>query len=140
MSCGGWQAVSFASRYPSYVSFLYLDAPLLSFFGLCEPYQTNWIEEHKAARSYQTPGERFADNDLPIHRLKTLTDNRLPVALVYGGVDKVVEPKLNAEALLDYYTVQGTPIKVWYKPECDHHPHVAVNLDEVMDYIEANEL
>ena len=140
MSCGGWQAVSFASRYPSYVSFLYLDAPLLSFFGLCEPYLTDWIDEHKRARGYKTAGERFVDNDLPIHRLHTLTENRLPVALVYGGADRVVDPKRNAEALLDYYTLQNAPIKVWYKPACDHHPPVAVNLEEVMDYIEANEL
>ncbi|MBQ9773590.1 MAG: hypothetical protein IJW30_02900 [Clostridia bacterium] len=140
MSCGGWHAVSFASLYPSYVSFLYLDAPLLSFFGLCEPYLTDWIEEHKRARGYQTSGERFVDNNLPIHRLPVLTENRLPVALVYGGVDKVVDPRFNAEALLEYYQLREVPIKVWYKPECDHHPHVAVNLEEVMDYIEAQEI
>lgn len=140
MSCGGWEAVAFAALYPSYVSLLYLDAPLLSFFGLCEPYFTDWIEEHKRARGYQTAGERLVDNTLPIHRLGVLTDNRLPVALVYGGVDKVVEPKFNAEAVKDFYELKGAPIKVWYKPDCDHHPHVAVNLEEVMDYIEAEEL
>lgn len=140
MSCGGWEAVAFASLYPSYISLLYLDAPLLSFFGLCEPYRTDWIEEHKKARGYATAGERFVDNDLPIHRLGKLTDNRLPVALVYGGADKVVDPVLNAEALLDWYKLHNAPIKVWCKPECDHHPHVAVNLEEVMDYIAENEL
>ena len=140
MSCGGWEAVAFAALYPSYVSLLYLDAPLLSFYGLCEPYQTQWIEEHRRARGYVLPGLRFTDTTLPIYRLKTLTDNRLPVALVYGGADKVVEPKLNAEALRDFYEAEGAPIKVWCKPECDHHPHVAVNLEEVMNYIAANEL
>ena len=140
MSCGGWEAVAFAALYPSYVSLLYLDAPLLSFYGLCEPFQTQWIEEHRRARGYALPGLRFTDTTLPIYRLKTLTDNRLPVALVYGGADKVVEPKFNAEALRDFYETQGAPIKVWYKPECDHHPHVAVDLEEVMNYIEATEL
>ena len=140
MSCGGWHAVSFASRYPAYVSLLYLDAPLLSFFGLCEPYLTDWIEEHKRAKGYTVAGERFVDNDQPLHRLKVLTDNRLPVALVWGGADQVVKPQWNAEVVLDYYQKQNAPIKTWYKPECDHHPHVAVNLEEVMDYIEANEL
>lgn len=140
MSCGGWHAVSFASRYPSYVSFLYLDAPLLSFFGLCEPYRTDWIAEYSKARGYQGVGESLADNDLPIHRLKVLTDNRLPIALVYGGKDTTVDPHLNAEALLDYYRSHGAPIKAWYKPDCDHHPHVAVDLDEVMDYIASCEL
>ena len=140
MSCGGWEAVAFAALYPSYVSLLYLDAPLLSFYGLCEPYQTQWIEEHRRARGYVLPGLRFTDTTLPIYRLKTLTDNRLPVALVYGGADKVVEPKLNAEALRDFYEAEGAPIKVWCKPECDHHPHVAVNLEEVMNYIATNEL
>ena len=140
MSCGGWEAVAFASLYPSYVSHLYLDAPLLSFFGLCEPYFTDWIEEHRLARGYRTSGERVLDTSLPIYRLKTLTDNHLPVALVYGGADKVVSPRLNAEVLRDFYEAEGAPIKVWYKPDCDHHPHVAVNLEEVMDYVEATEI
>ena len=140
MSCGGWEAVAFAALYPSYVSLLYLDAPLLSFFGLCEPYFTNWIDEHKLARGYKTAGERLVDNTLPIHRLGVLTDNRLPVALVYGGADKTVDPKLNAEAVIDWYTLHKAPIKVWYKPDCEHHPHVAVDLEEVMDYIAENEL
>ena len=140
MSCGGWQAVHFASMYPSYVSLLYLDAPLLSFFGLEDSYLINWLDEHKRARGFVTSAERFTANDLPIHRLGTLTQNHLPVALVYGAKDTVVKPLPNALALKEFYEWQGVPIKTWCKPECDHHPHVAVDLEEVMDYIEANEL
>ena len=140
MSCGGWEAVAFAALYPTYISHLYLDAPLLSFFGLCEPYFTDWIEEHHRARGYAAPGLRVTDSTLPIFRLKALTDNRLPVSLVYGGADTVVDPKFNAEALRDFYEVEGAPIKVWCKPDCDHHPHVAVNLEEVMEHIAATEL
>ena len=34
MSAGGFQSIMFASRYPEKVSFLYLDAPLLTFFSV----------------------------------------------------------------------------------------------------------
>ncbi len=140
MSCGGWEAVAFAALYPSYVSLLYLDAPLLSFFGLEDEYVYDWIEEHKQACGFSTGAERFICNELPIHRLPILADNHLPIALVYGGKDTVVKPLPNALAVKEYYEWRGAPIKTWCKPECDHHPHVAVDLEEVMDYIAANEL
>ncbi|MBQ7335952.1 MAG: hypothetical protein IJW92_05730 [Clostridia bacterium] len=140
MSCGGWQAVQFASMYPSYVSHLYLDAPLLSFFGLTEEWLDKFEPEYNRFRGFQTSAERFIVNDLPVHRLKVLTDNRLPVSLVYGGKDTVVDPKKNAAVVKEFYQLQNAPIRVWYKPECDHHPHVAVNLEEVMDYIAQTEI
>lgn len=140
MSCGGWEAVAFAALYPAYVSLLYLDAPLLSFYGLEQPYRTDWIGEYGRARGYTSVAERFMDTALPIYQLKTLTENRLPVALVYGAKDKTVSPEFNAEVVKAFYEKEEAPIRVWCKPECDHHPHVAVDLEEVMDYIAAESL
>lgn len=143
MSCGGFHAVCFASRYPSYVSLLYLDAPLLSFYGLTEIEKRkdeHWFEEQKAAYGYTTRAELYVNNDQPIHRLKILTDNRIPVALVYGGADSIVDPFSNAEVLKEYYISHEAPIKVWYKPECDHHPHGPENTLDVIEYIRANAL
>lgn len=139
MSYGGYQAVCFASRFPAYVSLLYLDAPLLCLHG--EPGGTNnrWVKEQMDALGYTDPSELYVNNDQPIHRLKVLTDNRLPVALVYGDADTVVDPVRNAQVVEGYYKLHNVPIRVWVKPGCDHHPHVAVNLDEVIDFIEKNE-
>ena len=142
MSCGGLHAVCFASRYPSYVSLLYLDAPLISFTGWSAENRDNevWFREQTAAYGFKTKAEIRVYNDQPIHRLKTLTDNNLPVVLVYGDADKIVDPKENAELIKEYYELKGAPIGVWRKEGCDHHPHGPVDNQEVIDFIEKNEL
>ena len=142
MSCGGFHAVCFASRYPTYVSLLYLDAPLLSFCGWTDGFDgyEKWQNEQITAYNFRSKAEIYTHNDQPIHRLKTLTDNRIPVALVYGGADKVVDPKSNAEALADFYRLEGAPIKVWYKPDCDHHPHGLYDPTEVIEYVKKSAL
>ncbi|MBR2474480.1 MAG: alpha/beta fold hydrolase [Clostridia bacterium] len=140
MSCGGFHAVNFASRYPSYVSALYLDAPLLSFYGWHDSFseleRQVWREEQKKAYGFRTDAELLVYNDQPINRLRTLTENKIPVALVYGGIDLVVDCKKNAEMLIQYYAIQRAPIKAWCKPECDHHPHGFEDNSELISYIE----
>lgn len=142
MSCGGFHAVNFASRYPSYVSLLYLDAPLLSFRGWSKEFENQacWISEQKEAYGFTTEKEIEEYTDLPINRLSVLTDNKIPVALVYGGADTIVSPELNAEKLLEYYEAHDAPIKAWCKPNCDHHPHGPNDISEVVDYIEKTRL
>ena len=142
MSCGGLHAVCYASRYPSYVSLLYLDAPLLSFCGWSHENANNsqWSKEQMIAYGFKTEAEIRVYNDQPIHRLKTLTDNNIPVALVYGGADKIVDPKENAQTLEEYYNLKGAPIKVWCKPDCDHHPHGLEDNAELIEYIEKTAL
>ena len=142
MSCGGFHAVCFASRYPDYVSLLYLDAPLLSFYGWTEGFDgyEKWQNEQITAYGFRSKAEIYTHNDQPIHRLKTLTENRLPVALVYGGADKVVDPKANSEVVADFYRLENAPIKVWYKPDCDHHPHGLEDNSELIEFIDKNAL
>ena len=137
MSCGGFHAVCFASRYPDYVSLLYLDAPLLSFYGWTDGFEgyEKWQNEQITAYGFRSKAEIYTHNDQPIHRLKTLTENRLPVALVYGGADKVVDPKANSEVVADFYRLENAPFKVWYKPDCDHHPHGLEDSAEIIEYI-----
>ncbi|MBQ9116328.1 MAG: hypothetical protein IJY04_04845 [Clostridia bacterium] len=142
MSCGGFHAVNFASRYPSYVSLLYLDAPLLSFCGWTDGFEggDGWAREQMNAYGFSSRSEIYVHSDQPIHRLGVLAENMLPVALVYGGSDKCVDPFSNAEMLADYYKLKGAPIKVWYKPLCDHHPHGPESTAEVIEYIKSAEL
>ena len=140
MSCGGYHAVNFASRYPAYVSVLYLDAPLLAFDAWHDSFpeddRQRWRAEQMLAYGFTDKSELFVYNDCPIKRLKTLTDNKIPVALVYGGSDTVVDPKKNAEPLIAYYKLNNSPIEIWCKPDCDHHPHGLEDSSEVIKYIE----
>ena len=145
MSCGGFHAVNFASLYPELQSFLYLDAPLLSFlsypYGMGEVARNEQvIEEITRAYGFDLP-HALAYNRQPIHRLQALTDARLPVALVYGDADQRVSCRENALILKEFYEKAGAPIRTWCKPGCDHHPHGPIGfMDEVIDYIEANML
>lgn len=147
MSCGGFHAVSFASRYPAYVSLLYLDAPLLRFNGwsdvFSEEQRAGWQKEQMAAYGFSLPEETVTYPDQPIYRLKPICDNRLPVALVYGDADTVVDPKTNAEALYAVCKASGVPIAVWKKEECNHHPHGPIGkqmTDEIIAFIRENAL
>ncbi len=141
MSCGGFHAVSFASRYPEYISFLYLDAPLLTFFSTAdlrhehEAKTVRWPEVQKAW-GFATYAEAYAYNDQPIHRLEALAKNRLPVGLVYGNSDEVVPCFENAELLAEFYESRDLPIRVWKRPCYGHHPHGLADPRELLDYIE----
>ena len=141
MSCGGLHAVAFASRYPDYVSFLYLDAPLLSFFSIAQHLHAQsalgvrWPEIQKAW-GFSTYAEAFSYHDQPIHRLATLVEHRLPIGLVYGKLDDCVPPHENAEILREYYAAAGAPIKAWCRPLYGHHPHGLTDPTPLLDYIE----
>ena len=141
MSCGGLHAVSFASRYPDYISFLYLDAPLLSFFSIAdhrhhhEVTEVRWPEVQKAW-GFSTYAEAYAYHDQPIHRLGTLAEHRLPVGLVFGMADEIVPPHENAEILAELYESRKAPIRVWRRACYGHHPHGLENPRELLDYID----
>ena len=141
MSCGGFHAVCFASRYPEYISFLYIDAPLLTFFSMAphrrahEAMQVRWPEVERAW-GFKTYGEAYAYNDQPIHRIGALIAHKLPVGLVYGLSDEVVPSFENAEILREMYEAAGTPIKSWARPAYGHHPHGLDNPAELLAYIE----
>ena len=141
MSCGGFHAVCFASRYPDYISFLYVDAPLLSFFSTApqriahEIKEVRWPEVERAW-GFSSYGEAYAYNDQPIHRIGTLIKHKLPVGLVYGGSDEVVPAYENAEILRDMYEKAGAPIKSWFRSAYGHHPHGLDDPTELLNYIE----
>ena len=141
MSCGGFHAVCFASRYPEKVSFLYLDAPLLTFFSTApqrlatEAKSVRWPEVERAW-GFKTYGEAYAYNDQPVHRIPQLIANRLPVGLVYGLSDEVVPPVENAEILREMYEAAGAPIKSWARFAYGHHPHGLDKPEDLLAYIE----
>ena len=145
MSCGGFHSVSFASRYPDYISFLYLDAPLLSFFSVAphrrahEVLDVRWPEVERAW-GFRTYAEAYAYPDQPIHRLATLTAHRLPVGLVYGGADEVVPCFENAEILIGYYRAAEAPLRIWCRPAFGHHPHGLEDPRPLLEFIEETAL
>ena len=146
MSCGGLIAVNFASRYPEYVSFLYLDAPVMNLlscpmgFG-CGTSLGNgggWKEVEEAYGFTLTDLINYREH--PMDRLDVLTDNNLPCALVYGDSDDVVPYTENGIHAVNHYRNKGKPIFVYGKLGCGHHPHGMEDPAELVRYIMENEL
>ena len=143
MSCGGFHAVNFASRYPDYVSLMYLDAPLLSFLSLpmgggAVPRSYDVFAEITEAYGFDW-AHALAYNEQPVHRLPKVIASKIPVALVYGDADDTVNCQENALILLEMYEAAGVPIKAWAKAGCNHHPHGPLQyMDEVIAFIEEN--
>lgn len=116
MSWGGFFATRYAARYPKNVSKIYLDCPFLNLGGCCQqldigPWATNvsgcWID----------------DKRMPINLARELADAKIPILLVYGGADNVLDPRLNSEIFIPRFKAAGGNLKVIYRESYGHHPH-----------------
>jgi len=145
MSCGGICSVNFASRYPTYVSFLYLDAPVMNLlscpmgFGCgtaLGEHDEGW-NEVKEAYGF-TLSSLLTYREHPIDRISTLVEYKIPVALIYGKDDLVVPYSENGEVLEKKYRELGLPLYVEGKAGQGHHPHGAKDPAVLADFIEAN--
>lgn len=130
MSCGGIFAVKFAAKYPSYVSALYLDAPVMNFLscpadlGLgrsnqAEPGIWDGFEKSTGMNVSQLLGYR----EHPLDKLSLLVQHKIPTVLIYGDADSVVPYCENGEFLEKIYREQGLELLCIGKAGCEHHPH-----------------
>jgi len=147
MSCGGLCSVNFAARHPEYVSFLYLDAPVMNLlscpmgFGVGDPLGnegSGW-SEIVDAYGFDLP-TLLTYREHPIDKISTLAENHLPVALIYGDSDKVVPYIENGVVLERYYKEHGLPLFTEAKVGVGHHPHGPTNVSALSDFIEKNML
>lgn len=144
MSCGGLCSVNFAAKYPSLVSVLYLDAPVMNLlscpmgFGAGEALggDRGW-QEIQAALGFRDVSELLLYRGHPMDRLEPLAENRIPVALIYGEADTTVPYLENGIALERLYRQRGLPLFCAGKPGCGHHPHGLENPKPLADFIEA---
>lgn len=130
-SRGGLYAFNYALFYPETVAKIYLDAPVLDL--------TTWPPKDgdeeardcyaQMLRCYSLDDDTLADfNDSPVHNLKEFFDLKLPLLLVAGGSDEVVDYNKNSARLIAYCKEHDIPLEYYVKPECKHHPH---SLDDV---------
>lgn len=145
MSCGGICSVNFAARHPDYVSFLYLDAPVMNLyscpmgFGEGEALGDGGWQELVDAYGFDVP-TFMVYRQHPIDKVDILADNGLPAALVYGDSDTCVPYKENGVVLEKCYRERGIPLIVEGKKGCGHHPHGPSDVPAMADFIEKNAL
>lgn len=137
MSCGGMQGIYFASKYPEYVSCMFLDAPVVNLLscpaGLGKATDALMAEfvEHKKMGVPELLGYR----EHPLDYIPELVKNNIPIVLVAGDSDKTVPYEENGKLLNDAYTANGCTIETIIKKGGDHHPHCLEDNTPIIEFI-----
>ena len=132
LSWGGFFSTRYAAAYPQNVGKIYLDCPLLN-FGCRRSTEGLGSWERKALESWTK------DPRMPINMVSPIAEAKIPVLLVYGGADDVLNPKLSAEIFISRFKAAGGDIKVVYRARYGHHPHgFEVGESTVADFMTGN--
>ena len=142
-SRGGLYAVNFALRYPDCVSCLYLDAPVTdirSWPGGLLPESTGDEECAKECMDWygiKTKEEYLNFKNSPNDNAAKIAELGIPTIIVAGQEDKTVPVKYNCEVFIRNFRENNltTPLKVIFKPFCDHHPHSLEDPAEITEFI-----
>ncbi len=139
MSCGGMQGIYFGSKYPQYVSCMYLDAPVVNLLS-CPfnvgraPREQKWLDEYTNSTGL-TLRDLLSYRNHPLDRIDDLIKNKIPVILICGDSDTVVPYEENGKLLNDKYVKSGVPVKTIVKQGCNHHPHSLEDNTPIIDFI-----
>ena len=142
MSCGGMQGIYFGAEYPEYVSCLYLDAPVVNLlsipcgFGKTKDCPSNepMLNELLKGKGL-TFAELLAYREHPLDYIPKLVSHKIPLMLVSGDADTVVNFEENGLFLQRAYEKAGIPLEVHIKPGGDHHPHGLADNTPIVDFI-----
>ncbi len=140
MSRGGLYAVNYAVEYPEDIAGLYLDAPVLTLmswpFGLGKGCGS--VHDTELCKNVWKLNEstilNFREN--PIDKIDLLLEKNVPVCLICGGADDVVPYEENGAELVRKYEAMHGNYKLFFKPECGHHPHSLDDPADAVSYIE----
>ncbi|MEE0928209.1 MAG: prolyl oligopeptidase family serine peptidase [Acutalibacteraceae bacterium] len=124
MSCGGLQAIYYASSHPDDVAGMYLDAPVVNLLscpgGLGKG--RSFMDEF-TAHTGMTVVDLISYRNHPLDNLEVIVDNNIPVFLVAGDSDLTVPYDENGALLYDFIKSRGGNIQAIIKEGGDHHPH-----------------
>ena len=126
MSWGGFFSTRYAKFNPGCVKAIYYDCPLMNFD---KGGYTNGKGEGPWMQ--RVPAEGWtASPEMPINMAGAIVSQDIPLLLLYGGADNVVNPALNCERFIaDYKAAGGKRMRVTKRGAYGHHPH-GVETDE----------
>lgn len=132
-SRGGLYAFNFALYYPEYVASVYLDAPVLD--------MKSWplkgsIEQAQLFEEYTLTTEtlkKFKDN--PVDNLEEFFSLNIPLLLIAGEKDELVDFSQNSGKVIAYCKQKGIAIDCIVKENCGHHPHSLENVQPIIEFI-----
>ena len=114
---GGFMAARYAALRPESVCRMYLDNPLLVFPGNTQP---------PGGEGPWKPldGCGWADDPrMPVNMARNVAEAGIPVLLVFGTADNVVDPGANARAFADRLEKAGGRVEVVSRKDYGHHPY-----------------
>ncbi len=120
MSWGGFFSVRYAAAHPQNVAKIYLDAPLLDLGGIGD------ISENRVgswAKLGLDDDGFHADPRMPVNMAEPIARAGIPVLLLYGGQDQVVNPAINCELFIERFKRAGGKAVVENRTMFGHHPH-----------------
>lgn len=144
MSCGGLFAIKFAAKYPELIPCMYIDAPVLNFmscpcgFGIGHTLADTLehsLDEILPALGLKNISELLAYRQMPLNKLPTLVQHRIPTILVAGDSDGTVPFIENGYYLQKAYIENNIPLEVHIKKGADHHPHGLNDPTPIINFI-----
>ena len=131
MSWGGFFSIRYASKYPSNVKSIYLDAPLLNFDAFSPNNAPTKAAKMIGNWSLTMPksGKWCDDERMPVNNAEKIAQAQIPILLLYGAQDQTVRPEYNSIVFIERFKKAGGDIKVIKRGMYGHHPH-GVDLDE----------
>ena len=139
MSWGGFYSVRYAATYPQNVAKIYLDCPLVNFYGFAPDGSAASGAKRIGPWQAVAPadGNWFDDPRMPINVFQPIVEAKIPVLLLYGGQDGTLNPNLNARLFASRFRKAGGDITVKCRDLYGHHPHgVEVNETTIRDFFE----
>ena len=118
MSWGGFFSTRYAAAHPENVAKIYYDAPLMNFAGFASPTEASIGSWAKLGVT-----DWNADPRMPVNLAEPIAKAGIPVLILYGGQDMVVNPALNCERFVPAFKNAGGDIRVEKRDLYGHHPH-----------------
>ncbi len=129
LSWGGFFSTRYAVANPEKVAAIYYDCPLFN-FGKYAGYNKATAVCRIGPWVDSIPKDWSTDPRMPVNMATDLAKTGIPVYLIYGGSDSVVEPRENSELFVSRFRNAGGNIKVVCRGAYGHHPH-GVEMDDM---------
>ena len=128
MSRGGLYSFRFAEKHPECVSCIYADAPVCRLDYVLEcPALLNMAADVMKAYGIENREDLKNHPLSPVNHYSAMAKAGIPVLMILGLDDNVVNHKNNGSLLAERYKAAGGRIQVIGRPSWGHHPH---GLDE----------
>ena len=136
MSLGGLYSFRFAEEHPECVGCIYADAPACTFdYGIYPDHMSDRVEGFMKAYGIHSP-EGLKNHPLaPVNRYSAMAKAGIPVLMLLGLDDVVVDHRINGSLLAERYAAAGGTIQVIGRPSWGHHPHGLDHPEPIVRFI-----